>query len=129
MTEPFMALSSKVAPAKLVKIDGEEYELFGTDHLTPNDEAEVMALFSRHSALQNELAITSNVAAGTAVAQKVRKARIAILAKLTTIPRAQLDKYPTGLHVALLEGIQTEIDAEADLDLTDEEGETADSGL
>ncbi len=88
-----------------------------------------MALFSRHSALQNELAITSNVAAGTAVAQKVRKARIAILAKLTTIPRAQLDKYPTGLHVALLEGIQTEIDAEADLDLTDEEGETADSGL
>lgn len=111
-----LALSTEVAPAKKFTVDGEEFSLLGTDHLSPESEAEAMALFARHGILQRDLDITPNVHKGTEIAERLRKCRILILTKLTTIPADTADKLPLGAQVALLEAIQEEMESATDDD-------------
>lgn len=116
MSEIALALSTEVAPAKKFTIDGEEYELLGTDHLSPSAEAEAMALFARHGVLQRDLDITPNVSKGKEIAERLRKCRILILSKLTTVPTETAEKLPLGAQVALLEAIQEQMEIATDDD-------------
>ena len=114
-----LALSTEVAPAKIFTVDKEEFSLLGTDHLSPDSEAEAMALFARHGILQRELDSTPNVSKGKEIAERLRKCRILILTKLTTIPTETADKLPLGAQVALLEAIQEEMESATDDDGSD----------
>lgn len=126
---PLMALSSAVEEPKKFLLDGVEYQLFSTDHISPQDEAYVMALLSRHNILTRQLATERNVARGKHIAEEQRKARIEVIARLTSVPRSQATTLPISVQVKLLEAISDEvavIDGDEDLDvLQDEEEEDA----
>ena len=118
MTEFPLILSTAVAPPKQILLDGVEYDLLGADNLSPEQEAEAMALFSRHSLIQQQLDMTDRLTDGQAIAARLRTCRILILSKLTSIPRDVAEKLPLSVQVVLLQAIQTEMEAEPDDDMT-----------
>ena len=46
-----LALTTDVEPAKKFTVDGDEFLLYGLNHLSKKDETEALALFARHSIL------------------------------------------------------------------------------
>jgi hypothetical protein len=120
-----LALSTQVKPAKKFTVDGEEFQLLGTDHLSPSDEATAIALFSRHTLLAQELELTVNVVKGKAVAERLRNTRIQILCKLTDMPQEVADKLPTPEQVKLLEALQDEMVPDEDPDEAIEEDDAS----
>ena len=114
-----LALTTAVKPAKKFTVDGIEYEMLGVDHLSPTDEAEVLALFSRHSILVNELDRERNVSKGRVIADRARTARLQVIKKLTTLGDIAAT-LPLTQQVKLLEAIQAEVEREDE----DDEDET-----
>jgi hypothetical protein len=104
-----LALSTSVAPASKFTIDKTEYHLLGPDHLSDDDEAEAMALFSRHAVLSTELEYEKNVVKGKDLALRVKRTRVQILCKLTDVPQDVIEKLPLSAQVSLLEAIEKEI--------------------
>lgn len=127
MTEFEISLSTALSPAKKFQLDGDPYDLLGIDHLSPNDEARVMALFARLGVLTAELELTSNVNRGEELAKRVKETRLNILAKLTSAPKDSLEKLPLGEQVRLLGAIEGVIGtADADEDDDTGNGSTSD---
>lgn len=126
MTDYALSLSTALRPTKKFQVDGGEYEIFGIDHLSPDEEAEVMALFARYEALQDELSGQKNVTKGRGTAEQMRSTRVTILTKLTSLDRAKAGALKLSDQVKLLEVVQTELEADDD----DGSGEkaTADDG-
>lgn len=122
MSEIALEITTTVKPAKKMKLDGEEYQLLGLDHLSPADENRVMALFSRHSLLLAEQEATANVDKGTATAARVRSTRMDIICALTDIPKDVAETIPLGGQVKLLEKLQELMND------TDGDGESGDDG-
>lgn len=121
MTEFALSLSTTLSPATKIQVDGEPFELLGVDHLSPNDEARVMALFARLGVLTAELELTSNVTKGEELAKRVKETRLNILAKLTTVPKDALAKLPLLEQVRLLGAIEDTIGETPD-ETGDDEG-------
>lgn len=109
MTEFPLNLTTAVSPPKTFTIDGVEYNLLGPDHLSPDQEAEAMALFARHALIQQQLDMTERLAEGEATAKRLRTCRILVLSKLTTIPKALVEKLPLSIQVTLLEAIHEQM--------------------
>lgn len=132
MTDQIMLeLSTKIAPAKKFRVDGQEYDLLGIDHLSEEDELTVVALFSRHSILVDQLMSERNVTKGKAIAEAVKSCRMSILAKLTTMPKAVAETLPMSAQLQLVEVIREEIageDLKDDLGDDGEEKETPGAG-
>ena len=106
MTEFPLSLSTTVEPAKKFLVDNIEYEMLGPDHLSPADEAEVLALFSRHNILTNELYRCRLVEKGKLIAKRQRAARIDVIAKLTTASKDIIETLPLSQQVKLLEALE-----------------------
>ena len=122
MSEGFsLALTTAIKPTKKFTVDGEEFDLLGVDHLSPEVEAEVMALFARYGLLTSDLESTSNVMKGKEIADRMRSTRLALLAKLTTMPKDTAAKLPLSQAVKLMEAIESEVEA-ADEDGGEESG-------
>lgn len=110
MTEEFaLQLSTTLKPPTKFTVDGQSYDLLGIDHLSPEQEAEAMALFARLGIVTDELNAESNVQKGTKKAAEVRATRVAIFTKLTTLPKEVASKLPLSAQVALLERVQEEM--------------------
>jgi hypothetical protein len=107
-----LALSTRVKPPKKFTVDKVEYDMLGMDHLSKDDETEVMALFARHSSISQELDMAPNVAKGKQAAERLRKCRYAIIAKLTTLPTDVAEKLPLFAQAQLLEEIETQMGSE-----------------
>lgn len=101
-----LSLSTIVKPAEKFTVDGEEFELLGMEHLSDSDEAEVIALYSRHTLLAIDLESTSAVAKGMVIAERLKATRLAILCKLTTMPKEIAIKLPDREQVRLLTALQ-----------------------
>ncbi len=104
-----LELSTALKEPKLFLVDGEEYKLLGLDHLTPEQEAETMALFSRLNILTEELSAEANVSKGTKKALELKETRMVLLTKLTTLNREVAQRIPLTQQVLLLEAIQAEV--------------------
>ena len=128
MSEISLALTTRIKPAKKFSVDGEEYQLLGIDHLSPEDENKVMALFARHSILLQEQEGTDNLAKGTVIADRVRKTRLEIICTLTDLPKAIASALPLGQQALLLETLQEEISADAEPDDSEESDGVDESG-
>lgn len=115
MTE-LLSLTTVLKPPKKFLVDGDEYELLGVDHLSADDEADVMALFSRYGILQSDLEVQSEVRKGAETAKKMKATRLTILTKLTTLPLEVAKKLPLTQQVLLLEAVQAEVEAEGEED-------------
>lgn len=129
MTLP-LELSTKVAPGRPIDLDGQRFEMLTMDHLSPDLEAEVMALFSRHATWGATLEVAPNKPAGEKAAKQLRTCRVLLLEKLTTIPRDLIDELPISAQAKLLDAIQEEMaiqvnDPEGEEDLGARTEETA----
>lgn len=107
-----LALTTKLAPTTKFTVDGEEFEILGLDHLSKDDEATVVALFARHNVLAFELDNCSDVARGENLAKRVRKTRILLITKLTTVPQETAEALPLPAQVQLLGAIQQDLNTE-----------------
>lgn len=112
MSDYALSFKTDLAPAEKILVDGVEYELLGADHLSEADTAELTALFARFGVLTTELANTSNVAAGTALATKVAKTRIQILLKVTSLPQDVAEKLHISQQGEIIEHVIEQIEAE-----------------
>lgn len=113
MSDAFaLSFTTSLKPAKKFLVDGAPYEILGVDHLSPDDETEVTALFARYNVLQSELEVTSNVAKGKGLAEKIKTTRLTILTKLTSMPRDVAGTLLLTQQVALLDTLAS--DAEGD---------------
>lgn len=122
-----LTLSTALAPAKKFSVDGEEYQLLGLDHLSPDDEARTMALFARHSMIASELEVTSNTEYGTKLALRLKKTRIQILCQVTDLPQEVAEKLPVAAQIQLLQAIQQELSGNQDEDDDEDAEETTPS--
>ena len=111
-----LSLSTTVVPAKKFLVDSAEFEMLGTDHLSPEDEALVLAWFSRHNILTLELDRERNVAKGKVIAARQREARVSVIGKLTTLPKDVIEKLPLSQQVKLLEALEAEVNREDEVD-------------
>jgi hypothetical protein len=107
-----LSLSTKVKPAKLFLVDGEEYKLLGLEHLTAETENEVMALFSRHGVIAGELEVCPNVAKGTVLAERLKKVQDVLISRMTNLPPDVVAKLPMMQKARLFEAIQVEVEAD-----------------
>jgi len=111
MSEGFsLALTTAIKPPKKFTVDGEEFDLLGIDHLSAETEAEVMALFARYALLTADLENASNVMKGKEIAERMKTTRLAVLTKLTTMPKDTAAKLPLSQAVRLMEAIETEVE-------------------
>jgi len=115
-------ISTAVTEPQKFRVDGEtEYEMYSMDHLTPEQEADVVATLSRFFSLSEELGMAGSKEKAKPIAEKIRTTRILLLSKLTNVPRAELEKWPLSAQAELLEAVQQNIDkVEEDTEATDE---------
>lgn len=129
MTDGFsLSLTTVLKPTKKFLVDGEEFELLGVDHLTPEAESEVMALFARYSLLSRDLDNTIHVEKGTEIAERMKSTRFTILTKLTTMPKAVASKLPLSQQVKLMEAIEGEVSSDYDDELEESPSDEAIEG-
>lgn len=112
MTDFLVELSTKVAPAKKFTIDGEEYELYGFEHLSDDAEAEITAAFSKHGRLIDALNRAKNDNEAKNYARKLRGSRVHLISLLTSVPSETVETLPISAQAKLLETIQEEVGAE-----------------
>ncbi len=115
-----LALSTVVAPPKKFTVDGSEYHMLSMDHLSKEDEAEVMALFARHAYISQELELAPNVGKGREHATRLRTCRLSLLTKLTDMPRSLAEQLPLGAQAQLLEAVEAQM-AEQEEKIEDED--------
>ena len=127
MSDVVLALSTRVVPGKKFTVDGTEYQMLNMDHLSPEGEAKVMALFARHSNISQELELTSKVEHGEATAKRLRRCRMAILANLTDMPPDEIAKLPLGEQARLLEAIEADMSSDDQDDAPEEESGVKDA--
>lgn len=101
-----LELTTEVEPAAQFTIDGDAFELLGFEHLTPTQEAEVIADLSRYESLQTQLELSNDDKESVSIAKKLRAKRISILARLTTAPKDTISKLPLPAQVRLIQTVQ-----------------------
>jgi hypothetical protein len=115
--DAILTLSTQVEPADHVKIDGETYDMLGFAHLSDEDEAQVVAMLARYDNLSMQLVTTNDDKEAVNVARKLRRKRIDLLTKLTTIPESIITKLPPPEQIKLVKAVQrVASDGEADGD-------------
>lgn len=114
MSEISLELTTSIAPAKKFTVDGDEYLLLGVDHLTPEQENKVMALFARHALLLAEQEQTSHLGKGEAIAGRVRQCRLSLISTLTNLPQDIAGRLPLTQQARLMETLQEEMNSEDD---------------
>lgn len=102
-------LTTEVVPAKLFTIDGEEYELYTFDHLSPDAEATVTGTFSRFQRTYQDLEKARDDNAASRVAKKLRSYRVRIITTMTNVPEEVVDKLGSTQQGQILRAIQEEI--------------------
>lgn len=114
MSEISLELTTTIAPAAKFTVDGDEYLLLGVDHLTPEQENKVMALFARHALLLAEQEGTSHLGKGEQIAARVRSCRLDLIATLTNLPKDIAGRLPLTQQAKLMERLQEEMNKEDD---------------
>jgi hypothetical protein len=112
MSDIVVSISTQVKPAKRMLLDGEEFHILGPDHLSPEDESIIMALFARHELLQRELANEPKETRGKAIADRIRECQERLFSKLTDIPRDRIAALKLTQKAELMEAIERIVTAE-----------------
>lgn len=120
--DAILDLTTEVLPSKLIRIDGEEYDLLNYDHLSPEDEAKVTATFARFQKVYGRLSEAKNESAATAEALKLNGLREKLITKMTSVPLEKLRELGPAKQGLILRAIQNEISVATDDE--DEDGDT-----
>ena len=128
MSTDVLSLSTALKPAEKFLLDGDEYEMLSTDHLSVEDEALVVAWLSRHTLLATELAYERVPEKGKIIAKRLREARLKVIDFLTTLTKEQAAGLPTSQQALLLEALAKQVkvpEADEDIDPEDTDMEVA----
>lgn len=109
-------LTTELSPTKKIRIDDEEYDLLNFDHLNPEQEASVTAMFARFQKVYGRLEVAKNDSAATSEALKLRQYREALIVLMTTVPKDLVKRLSAAKQGKLLGAIQDEIGAEIDVE-------------
>lgn len=118
-----LSLSTEVAKPKTFTVDEVEYDLLGLAHLSPNDEAEVTALLSRFEQAGARLDRAKSDQEAKSLAADLRRRRIGLITKMTTIPEDIAEKLPLQAQIKLFAAVRDELSGEADADLAGSDGD------
>ena len=110
MSRIAVSISTRVKPPRKFLLDETEYELLGPDHLSADDENEVLALFARHAYTTRELEVAGTLNQGTAIAARLRKLQEKIISKTTTVPLDVIATLPPQAKAKLLEAVRDGLD-------------------
>ena len=117
-------LSTEIAPPKVFAVDGAEYRILGLEHIGREEEARVVALFARHTRLNERLDKEVKQETSEKVALAIHDTRMSIITALTDLPRDVAEKLPHSGQVKLLRFIAEELGGPDD----DEETEVGEGG-
>ena len=103
--KPLVALTTQVSEPEIFTVDDETYEILGLEHRSKEDEAEIFALFTQSTALQEKLEQGSFADKEEAkqTALELRELREQILVSMTTLPLEIAEKLPISQVVVLFE--------------------------
>lgn len=118
MSDHVLELTTELEPAATFTVDGEEYELLGFEHLTPEQEAKATGAFTRFQQASIRLDRSSTDKEAEQRAKDVRKRRLDCIALLTTMPREVAEKLPPSAQIKLFKAVNDEAGADADEDDT-----------
>ena len=102
-------LSTSVVPATIFTVDDEEHKILGLEHLSEDDEAGVMGLFSQYGQLNDKLSTVKRRSDAEKVARRLRQLRIELLTFMTDLPAALAEKLPLSQQLILIEAITSEL--------------------
>lgn len=125
-TDPILELSTQVKPVSTFTVDGESYDLLGLAHLSAADEAEVTAQLSRFEQIGLRLDRAKSDEEAKKFAVELRKRRIRLIAKMTTVPEEVADKLPLEAQIKLFSAVRRELNGENASDLPADDGDATD---
>lgn len=111
-----LSLSTQVEKPKTFTVDDIEYDLLGLAHLSATDEAEVTAFLSRFEQAGTKLDRAKSDSDAVRFAQDLRKRRIGLITKMTTIPVEIAEKLPLAEQIKLFAAVRDELSGDADVD-------------
>lgn len=109
-------ISSDAVPTKKIRIDGEVYDLYSYEHLSPEQEAAVTACFAQFQRTYILLDQAKNDQIAKKAAAKVREHRMRLIGLMTSIPHEVFSPLSAAKQGKILRAIQNEIGAEVDED-------------
>lgn len=127
-TDPILELSTQVKPVSTFTVDGESYDLLGLAHLSAADEAEVTAQLSRFEQIGLRLDRAKSDEEAKKLAVELRKRRIRLISKMTTVPEDVAEKLPLEAQIKLFSAVRRELNGENAADLPDDGDATDDLG-
>jgi hypothetical protein len=122
-------ISSDAVPTKKLRIDGQLYDLYGYEHLSPDQEASVTATFARFQRTYLVLDQAKNETVAKKAASKVRELRMKLIGLMTSIPYDVYSELSAAKQGKILRAIQNEIGAEAEVDDEDVDDGDGDDDL
>jgi hypothetical protein len=109
-----LAITTALKATQKFTVDGVEYQLFDMDHLSPDEEAEALALFSRFGILAQGLDATANVKKGVELAKRMRVCREQVVARMTDLPADVIANIPLSQLSLIMEAMQNELEGAED---------------
>lgn len=119
---PILEITTEEIPAQLFTVDGEEYELYSTAHLTPEQESQVTANFARSQSIVNRLTKAKNDREAEALAKKLRPLRERLIGIMTSMPPAKISELHPKAQGQIMDVIADEIAAGEEEDEEDDLG-------
>ena len=121
-----LQLSTSVVPATIFTVDDDEFKILGLEHLSEDEEASIMGLFSQYGQLNDKLAAVKRRDDAEMVARKLRRLRLELLVRMTDLPAAVAEKLPLSQQLLLIEAVTNELNtpppaARASTDADDDE--------
>ena len=102
-------LTTTLAPAEVFAVDSTEYEILGLDHLSANEEAEVMGSFAKFRSLSEKYEAEGDEKKAEQIAAVMIAQRIKILCRLTTMPIEVARKLPVSGQAKLMKYLESTI--------------------
>lgn len=109
-----LQLTTQLKEAATVDIDGQIYEIFGADHISPEQEVELISLYKRYERLERQLETTEKTDEIKKIAKKLQGLRFEMITEFTSIPEEVLRDIKLPGQVQLLNIIGTEMGISAD---------------
>ena len=119
-TDPILELSTEIKPASTFTVDGVSYDLLGLAHLSAVDEADVTAQLSRFEQIGNRLDRATSDEQAKKLATELRKRRIRLIARMTTVPEDVAEKLPLEAQIKLFTAVRRELAGQSPAEIDDD---------
>ncbi len=111
--KPRLQLSTQLQEPATVEIDGSIFEIYGAEHISKEQEIELIAHFKKYERLERELDNANSEGEIKKAAQGLQGLRTELIENFTNIPEDVIGKLRLPAQVGLLNIIAKEMGLEA----------------